>query len=109
MIGAKRDPVFGPCLLVGAGGIYTEIIRDFAFRIVPVSEEEAHDMIGELKMSEILRGVRGEPACRLGSVVETLLGVSRLVAAHPEIRDIDVNPLIVNERGAVIVDARIIL
>lgn len=109
MIGAKRDPVFGPCLLVGAGGIYTEIIRDFAFRIVPVSEDEAHDMIGELKISEILRGVRGEPACHLGSVAETLLRVSRLVAAHPEIRDIDVNPLIVNERGAVVVDARIIL
>lgn len=109
MLGAKRDPAFGPCLLLGAGGIYTEILRDYAFRLVPVSEDEAYEMIAELKISKILEGVRGEPACHLASVVDAILRVSRLVAAHPEIREIDVNPLTVNERQAVVLDARIIL
>ncbi|MDX1513090.1 MAG: acetate--CoA ligase family protein [Gammaproteobacteria bacterium] len=109
MLGAKRDPAFGPCLLLGAGGIYTEILRDYAFRLVPVSEDEAYEMIAELKISKILEGVRGEPACHLASVVDAILRVSRLVAAHPEIREIDVNPLTVTERQAVVVDALIIL
>jgi acetyltransferase len=109
MIGAKRDPAFGPCLIVGAGGIYTEVLGDYAFGLAPVTEEEAYRMIGELKFSKILDGVRGEPACHLPAVVQVLLKVSHLVSAHPEIREIDINPLIVNERTAAVVDARIIL
>jgi acetate---CoA ligase (ADP-forming) len=109
MIGAKRDPAFGPCLLVGAGGVYTEAYKDYAFRIAPVGLDDAYEMIAELQYSRILNGVRGEPACHLSSIAETLLKISQLVCAHPEIREIDVNPLIVNERGAVVVDARIIL
>ena len=109
MIGAKRDPSFGPCLIVGAGGIFTEILGDYAFRLAPVTEAEARDMIAELAFSKILAGARGEPACHLASIVEVLLRVSQLICAHPEIREIDLNPLIANQRGAVIVDSRIIL
>lgn len=109
MIGAKRDPSFGPCLIVGAGGIYTEILGDYAFRLAPVTEAEARDMIAELAFSKILAGARGEPACHQPSIVEALLKVSQLICDHPEIREIDLNPLIANERGAVIVDSRIIL
>jgi acetyltransferase len=109
MIGAKRDPSFGPCLIVGAGGIYTEILDDHAFRLAPVTEAEARGMIAELAFSKILAGARGEPACHLPSIVEVLLKVSQLICAHPQIREIDLNPLIANERGAVIVDSRIIL
>ncbi len=108
MIGAKRDSAFGPCLIVGAGGIYTEVLGDFAFRLAPITEEEAYGMIGELNFAKILGGVRGEPACYLPAIVEVMLKVSHLVCAHPEIREIDINPLIVNERTAVVVDARII-
>ena len=109
MIGAKRDPAFGPCLIVGAGGIYTEALDDYAFRLAPVSERDAHEMICELNVAKILAGVRGEPACDLPAVSDMILKVSRLVCAHPEIREIDINPLIVNQNGAVVVDARIIL
>jgi acyl-CoA synthetase (NDP forming) len=109
MIGAKRDPSFGPCLIVGAGGIYTEILGDYAFRLAPVTEAEARDMIAELAFSKILAGARGELACHQPSIVEALLKVSQLICDHPEIREIDLNPLIANERGAVIVDSRIIL
>jgi acetyltransferase len=109
MIGAKRDSSFGPCLIVGAGGIYTEILGDYAFRLAPVTEAEARDMIAELAFSKILAGVRGEPACHLPSIVEVLLKVTQLICAHPQIREIDLNPLIANERRAVIVDSRIML
>jgi acyl-CoA synthetase (NDP forming) len=109
MIGAKRDAVFGPCLIVGAGGVYTEIYRDYAFRIAPTDAAEAYEMIAELQYSRILAGVRGEPACHLPAIVDTLLKISQLVCNHGEIREVDVNPLIVDERGAVVVDARIIL
>lgn len=109
MIGAKRDPAFGPCLIVGAGGVYTEVYQDYAFRIAPIDADEAYEMIAELQCSRILAGVRGEPACHLTAIVDTLLKISQLVCNHGEIRELDVNPLIVDERGAVVVDARIIL
>ncbi len=109
MIGVKRDPSFGPCLIVGAGGIYTEILGDYAFRLAPVTEAEAREMIAELAFSKILAGARGEPACHLPSIVEVLLKVSQLICGHPEIREIDLNPLIVNEQGAIVVDSRIML
>lgn len=109
MIGAKRDSSFGPCLIVGAGGIFTEILGDYAFRLAPITAAEAREMIAELAFSKILAGARGEPACHLPSIVEVLLKASQLICAHPEIREIDLNPLIANQRGAVIVDARIML
>lgn len=109
MIGAKRDPAFGPCLIVGAGGVYTEIYRDYAFRIAPIDHDEAYEMIAELRYSRILAGVRGEPACYLPAIADMLLKISQLVCNHGEIRELDVNPVIVDERGAVAVDARIIV
>jgi acyl-CoA synthetase (NDP forming) len=109
MIGAKQDPVFGPCLIVGAGGVYTEVLADYAFRLAPVDANEAAAMIDEIAFAKILHGVRGEDACHLPSIIDTLLRVSQLVAAHPAIREIDINPLIVDAAGAVVVDARIIL
>lgn len=109
MVGARRDPVFGPCLVVGAGGIYTEVVDDFAFRIAPITERDAHEMIAELDFSKVLAGVRGESPCDVSAVANVLCNVSRLVCDHPEIGEIDVNPVIVSESGAVAVDARIII
>lgn len=109
MIGAKRDPVFGPCIVAGAGGIHTEYLDDFAFRIAPLSEAEARDMLAELRIAQILAGVRGEAPCDLDSIVDCLLRLSQLVSTHEEIAEIDVNPLIVNAAGAIAVDARIML
>ena len=109
MIGAKRDATFGPSVVLGAGGIYTEILDDFAVRLAPVSLAEAHDMIEELTIARILKGVRGEAPCDLARITETLTRVAALVCDHPEIQEIDVNPLLVDSEGAVAVDARIIL
>ena len=109
MVGARRDPVFGPCLVVGSGGIYTEVVGDFAFRIAPITEHDAHEMIAELNISKILAGVRGEPPCDVPSVANILCKISQLVCDQPLISEIDVNPVIVNESGALVVDVRIII
>ena len=108
MIGARRDPAFGPCLVVGAGGVYTEVLDDYAFRLAPVDEAEARGMLAELKSYPLLRGVRGETAADVDSIVEMLLRVSQLVTTHSMIGEIDINPAIVNEHGSVVVDARIV-
>ena len=109
MIGAKRDPTFGSCLIVGAGGIYTEVLDDYAFRLAPVDETEARGMLAELKLYPLLEGVRGETPSDVDSVVDTLLRVSQLISSHSSIKEIDINPLIVDESGSVVVDARIIV
>jgi acyl-CoA synthetase (NDP forming) len=109
MIGARRDPVFGACMVVGAGGIYTELVEDFAFRIAPIDHRDALEMIAELNVSKILAGVRGEPPCDIGALADILCKVSQLVGDFPEIGEIDINPLIVNDSGALVVDARIII
>ncbi len=109
MIGAKKDSVFGHCIVIGSGGIYTEILKDFAFRLAPLSEEDASGMISELDYSPILRGVRGEPPCDLKSIVDVLLKISQLVVDFPEIAELDINPLMVYEQDALIIDARMIL
>ena len=109
MIGAKRDPVFGHCLILGSGGVYTEIFDDYSFRLAPITESEAETMVAELRLAPLLKGVRGEAACHIPSIVEALVKVSQLVTTHREIAELDINPLIVYERTAVVVDARIFL
>ena len=109
MIGAKRDPVFGHCLILGSGGVYTEIFDDYSFRLAPITESEAETMVAELRLAPFLNGVRGEAACHIPSIVEALVKVSQLVTTHREIAELDINPLIVYERTAVVVDARIFL
>lgn len=109
MIGARRDRAFGPCMVVGAGGIYTEVVKDYAFRVAPISETDAYEMIAELAFAKILSGVRGEPTCDIAAVVSALCRLAQLVCDHPVIAEIDVNPLIVTPSGAVAVDARIMI
>ena len=107
MIGGKRDPVFGPCLILGTGGVYTEVLDDYVFRLAPVTESEAAEMIEELRLAPLLKGVRGEPPCHIPAVVDALVRVSRLLVEFGDITELDINPLIVDKRGAVVVDARI--
>lgn len=109
MIGAKKDPEFGHCIIIGAGGIYTEVLNDFAFRLAPLSEENAAGMITELDCYPILRGVRGEPSCDFKSIIDVLLKISQLVVDFPEIVELDINPMMVYEKDALIIDARVIL
>jgi len=111
ILGVTRDNRFGPVLMVGLGGIYTEILKDVSFRLAPIRENEADEMIREIRTIKLLQGARGEPPSDLGAVAECLLRLSQFVTDHPNIHELDINPLLVYPRGkgAVVADARIIL
>jgi len=111
ILGVTRDNRFGPVLMVGLGGIYTEILKDVSFRLAPIRENEADEMIREIRTIKLLQGARGEPPSDLAAVAECLLRLSEFVTDHPNIHELDINPLLVYPRGkgAVVADARIIL
>ncbi len=111
IIGARRDPSFGPILMVGLGGIYVEVMKDVSFRALPISRQDAIDMLKELKSYPLLLGVRGEEKRDIDTVIDVLLRVGSLLLASEQISDIEINPLIVYEhgRGGVAVDARVLL
>jgi len=109
IVGAIKDPQFGHALMFGLGGVFVEVLKDVTFRIVPITEEEAREMISEVKAYPLLRGYRGTPPADIEAIVQILLKTSRLVSEHPEIMELDLNPIMVYEKGAKTVDARIIL
>ncbi|MGB9676604.1 MAG: acetate--CoA ligase family protein [Candidatus Bathyarchaeales archaeon] len=109
IVGAVKDPQFGPALMFGLGGIFVEVLRDVAFRIAPINEDEAREMIGEIKAYPLLKGYRGLPPADIDAIVKILVNTSRLVMEHQEIKELDLNPIMVYEKGAKTVDARIIL
>jgi len=109
IIGATKDPQFGPALMFGLGGIFVEVLKDVSFRIAPITRSDAQEMITEVKGYPILKGYRGQPPADINAIVEILLNTSRLVMDHPEIKELDLNPILVYEKGAKTVDARIIL
>ena len=109
ILGTKRDPSFGPVVLFGLGGIYVEILQESSLRVAPINRSEAEEMISELKAASILKGVRGERPSDTEAIVENLLRLSQLMIDFPEIEGIDINPVKVLEKGALAVDARILL
>jgi acyl-CoA synthetase (NDP forming) len=109
ILGAKRDPSFGPVVLFGLGGIYAEILKETSLRVAPINRSEAEEMISELKATQILKGVRGERPLDIEALVENLLKLSQLMMDFPDIEGIDINPVKVLEKGAVALDARILL
>ncbi|UCC58108.1 MAG: acetate--CoA ligase family protein [Candidatus Bathyarchaeum sp.] len=109
IVGSIKDPQFGSTLMFGLGGIFVEVMKDVAFRVAPITEEDAKGMISEVKAYPILRGYRGQPPLDINMIVEILLNTSRLVMDHQEIKELDLNPVMVYEKGAKAVDARIIL
>jgi acetyl-CoA synthetase (ADP-forming) len=109
IVGAIKDPQFGPALMFGLGGIFVEVLKDVIFRIAPITESDAREMITEVKAYPILKGYRNQPPVDIDAVVNILLNTSRLVMDHQEIKELDLNPIMVYEKGAKIVDARIIL
>jgi acetyltransferase len=109
VIGMTKDPQFGPMLMFGLGGTAVEILKDVAFRIVPLAKEDARDMIRQIKGYPLLEGYRGQPGVDLEYLEELLMRLSGFIAENPEIKEMDINPLIAYKKGAVAVDARIIL
>jgi 4-hydroxybutyrate---CoA ligase (ADP-forming) len=109
ILGAKQDKLFGPLLLFGLGGIYVEILKDVIFRLAPISESEARNMVESIKTIGLLKGARGEKPSDIPSVIDCLLRLSQLVIDFPEIEEFDINPLLVLEdgKGSRVVDVRI--
>jgi acyl-CoA synthetase (NDP forming) len=106
LLGAVRDPQFGPLVVVGFGGIYVEVLRDTATRLAPVSPAEALRMLDELKMAPLLRGVRGEAPVDRAALAETISRFGQLVADCPDLLEVELNPLVTGATGVVAVDAR---
>ena len=109
VIGMTRDPQFGPMLMFGLGGTTVEVLKDVAFRITPLTREDAGSMIRQIKGFPLLQGYRGQPPVDIEYLEELLLKLSAFIEENPEIKEMDINPLIAYKRGAVAVDARIIL
>ena len=103
--GVVRDPQFGPCVMLGVGGVLTEAVGDVAFRVAPLTAVDAHELIEDLRSQALLGPVRGEPAVDRDRLAELLTGLGRLVADDPSIRSVDVNPLIVAQGIPIAVDA----
>jgi succinyl-CoA synthetase beta subunit len=108
ILGIKRDALFGPVVLCGFGGILVEVLKDVAIGIPPLSKEQARDMIARLRGFAILGGVRGQPPADLDALCEAIVGLSRLaVGLGDQLAGLDINPLIVQSKGVVAVDALI--
>ncbi len=109
IIGAKRDPQFGPVIMFGLGGIFVEVFKDVSFRVAPIERDDAEEMVCELKAYPLLKGIRGRKPSDIECIIEALLRVSRMVNELEEIKELDLNPVIVYEKGCRAVDARVIL
>ncbi|MCP5367479.1 MAG: acetate--CoA ligase family protein [Hyphomicrobiales bacterium] len=110
ILGVVRDPQFGPCVSVGVGGVFAEVLDDLALRVAPVDRDEALAMLDDLRHRALLGPFRGEPAVDRDVLADALVGLSRLALDHPRVREVDVNPLIVGGDGRpVAVDALIVL
>jgi acyl-CoA synthetase (NDP forming) len=109
MVGATRDPLFGPMIAFGLGGIHLEVLRDVVFRIAPLSDRDADEMIDSIRGRRLLDEFRGRPPVDREAIRDVILRLSRLAEEVPEIREIDLNPIIARERGhgCIILDARI--
>ena len=109
IIGMTKDPSFGPVLMFGLGGIFVEVLKDVAFRIVPLGQNDASEMINEIKGKKLLEGYRGQDPADIAFLEGMLLKLSELVDKTGSIAEIDMNPVFAHKQGAVVVDARIIL
>ena len=107
IIGVKEDPIFGKVIMFGVGGIYTEIIKDVSFKVLPITEKDAENIISKSKIGKILFGARGIKY-PTKDLIELIIKISSL-AIKKDIKELDLNPIIINENGLFIVDARVLL
>jgi acetate---CoA ligase (ADP-forming) subunit beta len=109
VVGMSHDEQFGPCVMFGLGGIFTEILKDVVFRKAPLSKDDAAEMIHGIRGKGIMGNVRGMPAVDLESMIHILMTVGQIAVSEPRIREIDINPLIISGSKPVLVDALIVL
>ena len=108
ILGVTRDPNFGPVIMFGLGGIFVEVLRDVAFRILPVTRGDVEEMLGSIRGARLLNGYRGMKVDR-EALIDLILKIAALAAAYPEIRELDLNPVFLYEKGNVVVDARMLI
>ena len=109
IVGAIKDSQFGQTLMFGLGGIFVELLKDVTFRVAPITQEDAREMVTEVKAYPLLKGYRNTPPADIDAIINILLNTSRLMMDNPEIKELDLNPIMAYENGAKTVDARIIL
>ncbi|HJL16299.1 MAG TPA: acetate--CoA ligase family protein [Sandaracinaceae bacterium LLY-WYZ-13_1] len=109
IVGMSRDPSFGAMMMVGMGGVFVEVYKDVAFRLVPMTRRDAFDMIGEIEAQPLLDGARSRPVLDRAELAELLIRISALVDACPDVRELDLNPLVITDGGLVAIDARVIV
>ena len=109
ILGITTDQQFGPVLMFGLGGVFVEALKDVAFRVVPLEQRDAAEMIREIQGFPVLEGFRGSPPRDLAALEQMLMQLSSFAESHPEVQELDLNPVFAHERGAVAVDARIVL
>jgi acyl-CoA synthetase (NDP forming) len=109
VVGGLVDPQFGPVVMVGAGGILVELLRDVSFRLAPLDLEEALEQLAETRAYRLLQGLRGRPPADLRAVGELLVRVGELLLAEQDIQELDLNPVVAGPEGCVAVDARVVL
>ena len=109
VIGLTRDPQFGPCVMFGLGGIFTEILKDISFRVAPLEKRDALDMMREIRGHKILEAVRGMEAADLDTLSDILIKVGRIGLENETVKEIDINPVIISGNKPVAVDALVVL
>jgi len=109
IVGTSKDPQFGPVIMFGLGGIFVEVLKDVSFRIIPLGQKDALEMIEEIKGYPLLQGYRGKESVDIPALTEIILKISRVMEENPEIKELEINPIIAYKKGALAVDARIIL
>lgn len=109
IVGTSKDPQFGPVIMFGLGGIFVEILKDVSFRVIPIGQRDAQEMIQEIKGYPLLQGYRGKEPASISAIIQIILKISKLIEENPQIKELELNPIFVYRDKAVGVDARIIL
>jgi acetyl-CoA synthetase (ADP-forming) len=109
IVGTSKDPQFGPVIMFGLGGIFVELLKDVSFRVIPVEQRDAQEMIKEIKGYPLLQGYRGKEPANISVLVEIILKISKLIEENLQIKELELNPIFAYRNKAIAVDARIIL
>ena len=109
IVGMIRDPQFGPTVMFGLGGVFTEILKDVAFRVCPVESSDIEEMLTEIEGIKMLQGYRGRPSYDINAIMDIIMEISRLALDYSVIKEVDLNPILVYEKGLLVVDAKIFL